>query len=341
MKVSVDKNDEQICNYEADDCFKPFISIIITAYNRRKYLLESIKSALNQTLDRSMFEIIVIKNFEDDIIDEFIRKNSIKDIISSGIEGYYPFLALQNTEGEILVFLDDDDLMDKHKLQIVYDIFQDKKIGYFHNNYNVLIGDNIIHDKLINAPHYKTVRVKNESKLSRLYFLEKILAYANNSCISIRKIVLEKQKEYLEKQIANIDRFLYLTAVLSEFDLYIDERILTTYRIHEKQTSALNDRDINTLVKRKLDFINKSIPAFENMCNMATGTLFEGYARTRLINLKLAYNFWSFTKTYNYSIKEYLIFIRSRDFSEIPRLIIYNTPKNIRRRLIRLIYKIN
>ena len=118
------RNAIKISNNEDGGDFKPFISIIITAYNRRKYLLDSIKSALNQTLDRDMFEIIVIKNFEDDIIDEFLRKNSIKDIISSGIEGYYPFLALQNTMGEILVFLDDDDLMDKHKLQIIYVIYQ-------------------------------------------------------------------------------------------------------------------------------------------------------------------------------------------------------------------------
>jgi glycosyltransferase involved in cell wall biosynthesis len=341
MKAYIEKNDERICNNEIHDSLNPSISVIVTAYNRRKYLLEALKSAIYQTLDRNMYEIIVIKNFEDDVIDEFMRQNSIKNIISSGIEGYYPFLALENANGEILVFLDDDDIINKNKLQIVYDTFQDKNIGYMHNNYNVLIGDNIIHDNLINAPHYKTVRIKNESKLDKLYFLEKILAYQNNSCISIRKTVLEIGKEYLKKQVANIDRFLYLTAVLSEFDLYIDERTLTTYRIHENQTSALNDQDINNLITRKLDFIKKSIPAFENMCNMANGTIFEGYARTRLMNLELAYNFWSFTKTYDYSINKYSIFIKNKDFSEIPRLVIYNMPKRIRRTIISLVYKIN
>ncbi len=157
----------------------PFISLIITAYNRKEFLLNAIKSALNQTLDKKYYEIIVIKNFNDDIIDDFIEINNIKNIVSSGIEGYYPYLALQYSAGDVLVFLDDDDLIDKNKLEIVYNIFQDKGIGYFHNNYIVLYNNNIIHNKLISSPEYKTMRIKNSEKLKKLYFLESRLAYVS------------------------------------------------------------------------------------------------------------------------------------------------------------------
>jgi len=34
----------------------PYISVIITAYNRKGFLLEAFNSALNQTLDRSKYE---------------------------------------------------------------------------------------------------------------------------------------------------------------------------------------------------------------------------------------------------------------------------------------------
>jgi len=40
-----------------------FITVIITAYNRRKFLESAIKSAINQTLPRKYYEIIVVKNF--------------------------------------------------------------------------------------------------------------------------------------------------------------------------------------------------------------------------------------------------------------------------------------
>jgi len=56
----------------------PYISVIITAYNRREFLLDAFRSALNQTLDRNKYEIIVTKNFTDYKIDNYIKKNAGK-----------------------------------------------------------------------------------------------------------------------------------------------------------------------------------------------------------------------------------------------------------------------
>ena len=48
---------------------KPFISVIVTAYNRKEFLLQAVSSALRQTLPREYYEVIVVKNFEDEEID--------------------------------------------------------------------------------------------------------------------------------------------------------------------------------------------------------------------------------------------------------------------------------
>jgi Glycosyl transferase family 2. len=61
-----------------------FISVIITAYNRKEFLLDAIKSALKQTLPKDKYEIIVIKNFKDNLIDDFINENNIKSILMEG-----------------------------------------------------------------------------------------------------------------------------------------------------------------------------------------------------------------------------------------------------------------
>ncbi|MCL5017733.1 MAG: glycosyltransferase family 2 protein [Candidatus Parvarchaeota archaeon] len=45
------------------------ITVIIAAYGRRTFLKEAIASALDQTLPRSKYEIVVIKNFRDKDID--------------------------------------------------------------------------------------------------------------------------------------------------------------------------------------------------------------------------------------------------------------------------------
>ena len=112
----------------------PYISVIITAYNRKEFILNAIKSVLNQTLDKQYYEIIVIKNFRDETIDEFINKNKIKHIVMDGTVGEYLDKGISEANGEIISFLDDDDLFFKNKLDIVYKEFRkNKDVVYYHN----------------------------------------------------------------------------------------------------------------------------------------------------------------------------------------------------------------
>ncbi len=337
------KNDRKIikrCKIQKKVLSSPSITVVITAYNRREFILQSIKCALNQTLEREKYEIIVIKNFSDDAIDKFIEQNQIISIIAEGIEGEYPNIAIRYANSDILSFLDDDDLMSKNKLHSIYEIFKDSKIGYYHNNFNVISGRKIIRNRLINSPRYKTIRVSNKKKRKYLYYLERKSLYINNSCISIRKDVLKKYIDFLKVQNANIDRFLYVSALLSDYDMYFDNKIYNSYRIHNNQTSAMVSNDFITLQERKLRFISKSINASENIFKLAIGTKFEHYCASRLMNLKLAYNFWSFKKKYKFKLKAYIQYLLEGDLFEIPLLFIYNTPKFVRPSVIRIIYKL-
>ena len=67
----------------------PYVSVIITAYNRKEFLLNAIKSVLNQRLDKKYYEIIVIKNFRDKNIDDFIKDKKIKEILIEGTMGLF------------------------------------------------------------------------------------------------------------------------------------------------------------------------------------------------------------------------------------------------------------
>ena len=53
----------------------PYISVIISAYNRKDFIMKAIESALDQDIDKSKYEIIVIKNFVDKDLDRFLKKN--------------------------------------------------------------------------------------------------------------------------------------------------------------------------------------------------------------------------------------------------------------------------
>ena len=54
------------------------ITVIITAYDRKKFILNAVKSVLNQKMPERNYELIVVKNYNDKTIDSFLDKNGIK-----------------------------------------------------------------------------------------------------------------------------------------------------------------------------------------------------------------------------------------------------------------------
>ena len=74
-------------------------------------MLDAVNSALNQTLPKDEYEIIVVKNFEDENIDRFLEEHSVRNIIVKE----EPLSAkivkgVEESRGEVISFLDDDDL---------------------------------------------------------------------------------------------------------------------------------------------------------------------------------------------------------------------------------------
>jgi len=52
----------------------PFISVIVTAYNRRKYVRHATESVISSTLPRDGYELIVVKNFRDEFVNNTAKK---------------------------------------------------------------------------------------------------------------------------------------------------------------------------------------------------------------------------------------------------------------------------
>jgi glycosyltransferase involved in cell wall biosynthesis len=80
---------------------KSTISVVVTAYNRRDFLLSALKSVNNQSFKD--YEIIVVKNFHDQAIDNFIKKHGSKEIfINAKRYGKQVTAALPPTSRTIL-----------------------------------------------------------------------------------------------------------------------------------------------------------------------------------------------------------------------------------------------
>ena len=211
---------------------KPFISVVITAYNRKEFLLDALKSAVNQTLKRDKYEIICIKNFKNVKIDKYLKYNNIINI--AGKEkpiGEWLYLTTKKARGEIIVFLDDDDLFSKDKLETIYFYFAKYAIGFYHNS--SLKGKKLENKlSILSKNNFKII--KYPYRCSLRYFE---IATFNMSSIAVKKEILLKHINELKKVITSPDSFILLISLIQKTNVFIDYNKYTFYRLHNNNVS--------------------------------------------------------------------------------------------------------
>lgn len=106
------------------------ISAIICTFNRAHYLQKSLQSLIDQTLDASNYEIIVIDNRSSDetkkvVTEEFTNTSNLRYL-------YEPIQGLsqarntgwQNAKGKYVAYLDDDAIASPHWLEKIVEVFE-------------------------------------------------------------------------------------------------------------------------------------------------------------------------------------------------------------------------
>ena len=241
----------------------PYISVIITAYNRKEFLLNAIKSALNQTLDKKYYEIIVIKNFTDKNIDDFINENNIVGIISDKESlGWKLVEAINIARGTVMSFLEDDDLFSNDKLEVVFNKFHDNdNICYYHNAHIT-----------INEKYQKL-----DSNIGKSIIF-------NMSSISVKKSILNLNN--LKKVNFNMDHFIYLLALESDNVIMNGKEKLTYYMFHTS-ASHIDTNDINLFIKYRRMNLEQDINSFKMFSEMFISRRAKSYIRQKLTNMEI------------------------------------------------------
>lgn len=231
-----------------------YISVIITAFNRRKFLSSAIESAINQSLSRDKYEIIVSKNFSDDSIDQIIAANGIKGLISKQLNyGKQVIDAAKIARGDILCFLEDDDSFRRDRLQFVYDTFNaNPDIALLRNNVEPLCEI----DGRKCKPPWKAINSSFLIKAKNLN-LEAALKINRQGIDSIISSTAIRKGIFLsaEQQISECHLFDYILpyfVLYNNYNLLVSDTALTVYRIHDSWTHILDgSRDVKLQRKRK------------------------------------------------------------------------------------------
>lgn len=258
------------------------LSIVIIATKRKTFLIRAVSSVLHQTLPRSSFEVITIKNFKDKEIDRFLHKNRITTIYSRDetLSGKI-ITAVKRSSGDIIVFLEDDDEFIDTKLERVYEIFKDNRIGFYNNNLEYINeSGNPINELKVTEAH-RPIVIKNDEKVSRFNEFVSRSIRNNSSMAILKSLILTDNLSKMDRK--SIDWFFLFTALSSNKDIYIDNRILTRYRVHDNQdTMLMSPTDIKGFASRKLNISIELIDSYLSILNILRTPLYSSFIQNKI-----------------------------------------------------------
>lgn len=223
----------------------PSLSVVVTAYQRKSFLIQAVESVLSQSLNRTFYEIIVVKSFSDVDIDNYLSKNLVKSVLQpqNSSMGDDIVAGLKVATGDVICFLDDDDIFENSKLETIMHEFEaDPKLDYFHNNYT------IVNEQLLPTASINYFRTSDrlfvdtsQLRIEGALQIYKSAGSAISSCISIRRRVLDRIMQHLSGLTHNPDSVFFFSALSSNGHLVIDPRALTRYRVHESTIHPKGD----------------------------------------------------------------------------------------------------
>ena len=258
----------------------PIISVIVPSH-RREYLEEAINSVLNQNLPRRYYEIIVVKDYLDEHLDSFLKSNSVISYYLND-DKLFPKIkmAIENSKGKLLCFLDDDDKFISSKLSYIKDCFSNKpEMVYLHNNFIPVDENN------------QNVNFKN------------VDYDFNSSCMSVRRNIINFEK--IENLGAMIDPFYYLSAVESGGKIFISDKKLTIYRVHNSVTNSTNSQ-FEDIKKRRLMFYGKASESLMIFKSKFTNRKSQRVIRAMEIQLDINRYFLNYPTRYSINLRKFL-----------------------------------
>lgn len=231
----------------------PFrISVVVLAYDRKEFLARALASVEGQTFAPSQTEVIVVKNFEAPDSDRIILGHEWTSIRVDRPEvGPKLAAALEESRGDVIAFLDDDDEWEPSKLAALTEAFGGSPtLGYFGHG-QTLIGPD-------GRPPPETYRPTPEFLRQRTLERRVVLSSegrsrselesfvrrspGNNSSIALRRSVLLRTGDHLRRVPYSIDTFLLYAGIVSGLDCAIDPTPWTRLRIHSVNMSQTRTR---------------------------------------------------------------------------------------------------
>ena len=214
----------------------PKFTVIITAYNRKDYIYNAIDSVLNQKINHDSYQVIVACNFDPSTfsIERDLEKLKRCEFLflENGTIGEFLTEAVKRSKGELILFLDDDDLFSKIKLERIRNIFDEyPQLGYYHNSALVFKDQDELSKEIHNMKKETHLTFVTNQDLSEK--IEKFIKKGgcfNLSSIAIKRIILVSYLSALSQIENDPDLFMFMITLQYGSLATHDTAELTYYR---------------------------------------------------------------------------------------------------------------
>jgi hypothetical protein len=225
----------------------PVVSVLITAYSRTEFLPQAIESLLSERVPPRLYEVILVSNRPLDAFPALPESLPLKFIQMEGSAGQFLAVGIRNSRGELISFLDDDDMFRVGKLQSLSVWTNSKpKVDYFHNEQAVGIAN---HEPYFDDYARRIWRVKplrreidepivdsdRLLRIGRAFGLDR-----NLSSMTVRQSVAREIAGPLEGITAATDHCVYLLALDRARRFFATPAAMTFYRVHPKSSSMID-----------------------------------------------------------------------------------------------------
>lgn len=294
------------CSYDGGrTAMPPRVSVVITAHDRKEFLLDAVNSAFEQDCSRDEFEVIVVKNFRDPGIDGKLEEKGVTSIFTEKMSfGSKIAQGIDASRGSIITFLDDDDLYTGNRISTLINVFSDSSVVYHHSSIVSIDANGREYQQGLSDNIPEKVEIDAESIAERYDVITKYKGHWYTSTISARADAMRKNSWLIANTDTSIDKALFFACINYGGRFVIDSEILTRYRIHESVTTQVTD--YNTLMARRKSLYSRSLKVMENLYSTLKESRAQEALKLELMHAKLLVSFFSDEKVLTLSeIREY------------------------------------
>lgn len=224
----------------------PYVSVVLVFHTRLNFLPYSLASVAGQTLPKDQYEVIVVGPKRPEVLVGHPVDPSVRfvECAETGL-GSKIAAGIRQSRGDVVAFLEDDDLFEPDKLSYVRDAFRaDPSLTYLQNGYRTIDEEGRWITRggpderaMARWTRRGEIRLEGRPTDSELRRFSLIPAGFNNSSIAVRRGSVKPHLSLVESVDMLVDVTLLYGALVQRGNLRLDPRPLTRLRKHATSNS--------------------------------------------------------------------------------------------------------